>query len=77
MSTSQAHAIENSSIEHERHGMSIDGLNAERPHEGALGEIQAGGNNGGSGLIALQDSLQRQLFGGAQKTAQATALWRR
>ena len=37
--TCQAHSIQHSSVEHEGHGVRVDGLLAEGPHEGALREV--------------------------------------
>lgn len=42
--------------------MCIDGLLGEGPHEGGLGEVQAGRRNRCPGFIALQDCLQASIL---------------
>ena len=56
--TYEAHAIEHGGIEHERHGVGVEGLPAERPHVGAVRKVQLGRDHRGTGLVLLQDLLQ-------------------
>ena len=56
--TNKAHAIENSCIEHERHGVGVQRLPAEGPHIWAICEVQLSWHHRCSRLVLLQDLLQ-------------------
>ena len=55
--TCEAHTIQYSGIENERHGVGIDRLRTEGPHVGAVCEVEGLWADRGTGLVGLQDLL--------------------
>ena len=45
----------------------IEGLGAKRPHVGAVGEVEEGGEEGGSGLVVAEDFVGSRVGGGGGK----------
>ena len=48
-------AVQDRRVDDDGHGVRVERLRAEGPHVGAVGQIQAVGNEGRPGLVALQD----------------------
>ena len=61
--TCEAHAVEHSGVEHGGHGMRVQGLLAEGPHEGAGAQVQLCRHHRCPRLVALQHLLAAH-FGG-------------
>jgi len=54
----QAQGVEDGGVEHERHGVRVQRLPAERPHEWAVRKVQRSRDDRGAGRVPLQDFLR-------------------
>ena len=56
--TNEAHAVKDGGVEHERHGVRVQRLPAEGPHEWAVCEVERRRHDGRAGPVLLQDFLR-------------------